>query len=62
MAFLQNRTLTKKEEQRISEILNDKKPLSDTVKKRLKKLNKKLNKKLDIILKVKNENKSNTDT
>lgn len=58
MAFLQNRTLTKKEEQRISEILNDKKPLSDTVKKRLKKLNKKL----DIILKVKNENKSNTDT
>ena len=58
MAFLQNRTLTKKEEQRISEILNDKKPLSDNVKKRLKKLNKKL----DIILKVKNENKSNTDT
>lgn len=58
MAFLQNRTLTKKEEQRISEILNDKKPLSDTVKKRLKKLNKKL----DIILKVKNANKSNTNS
>ena len=58
MAFLQNRTLTKKEEQRISEILNDKKPLSDNVKQRLKKLNKKL----DIILKVKNANKSNTNS
>ena len=58
MAFLQNRTLTKKEEQRISEILNDKKPLSDNVKQRLKKLNKKL----DIILKVQNANKSNTNS
>ena len=54
MAFLQNRTLTKKEEQRISEILNDKKPLSDNVKQRLKKL--------DIILKVQNANKSNTNS
>lgn len=58
MAFLQNRTLTKEEEHRISEILNDKKPLSDDVKKRLKKLNKQL----DTILKVQNANKSNTNT
>lgn len=57
MAFLQNRTLTKKEEQRISEILNDKKPLSDNVKQRLKKLNKQL----DTILKVQNANKFDTN-
>ena len=58
MAFLQNRTLTKEEEQRISEILNDTKPLSDDAKQRLKKLNKQL----DIILKVQNANKSNSNT
>ncbi len=58
MAFLQNRTLTKKEEQRISEILNDKKPLSDNVKQRLKKSNKQL----DNMLKVQNANKSNTNS
>ena len=57
MAFLQNLTLTKKEEQRISEILNDKKPLSDNVKQRLKKLNKQL----DTILKVQNANKFDTN-
>ena len=58
MAFLKNHKLTKQEEQRILKILNDKRPLSDDVKQRLKKLNKQL----DNMLKVKNANKSNTNT
>ena len=58
MAFLQNRKLTKKEDECISEISNIKKPLSNDTKQRLKKLNKQL----DSILKVQNANKSNTDT
>lgn len=58
MAFLQNRKLTKEEDECISEILNIKKPLSNDTKQRLKKLNKQL----DSILKVQNANKSNTNT
>ena len=58
MAIFKHHKLTKKEEQRISEILNDKKPLSDDTKQRLKKLNKQL----DTILNVQNANKSNTNT
>lgn len=49
MAFLKNRLLSPKEQKNLLKIMNEEKPLSDDVKKRLKKLNNQL----DIILKGK---------